>query len=100
MKKQFAFTILSILAIAFCSNVAFANDDGYRKWPTEKVMVSKIEKSDVTTYELMPVAILNPETETYRRQWVSVDYAATPLPNHDLLPTKNIWLINCSIKFC
>lgn len=93
-------TFLIGIAIAFCSNVAYSHDVGFhKKYAVEKSIASTIENSDVYTFD-MPSAILNPETVTYERQWVSVDYTATPLPNHDLLPTKNLWLINCAIKFC
>lgn len=101
MKKSMFATILIGCLVALITSVSYA-DVGYKPYKVsdDTVLLSKTSKdADAIGIDLQN-AILNPEPVEYRRQWIPVDYSATKLPNHNLLPTSKLWLINCAIKFC
>lgn len=95
-------TLLLGCLVALVSNVAHANDSPYHKYGLSKVDAPKTElssSSDELTLNF-GVAVLAPELGEFMRYWVAVDYSATPLPNHKLLPSPKLYLINCSIRQC
>jgi hypothetical protein len=101
MKKSIFATLLIGCLVAIVTSVSYANDVGkYYKVSDDKAFLSKTQKDYNDLSLELHKAILNPEPDEYMRQWTRINYLATPLPNHDLLPTDKLWLINCAIKQC
>lgn len=108
MKKHFVFKIMLAVIVICAHNVASA---AYNHDPTGIVSYTHDDASSIavvadeaTTMDFTFVPghdiILAEQWEFRQRMPEHADNYLLSLPNHNLLPTKNIWLLGCAIRQC
>jgi len=101
--KKYIFTLLLGFLVFSCTSVA-KTSPSYKVDPVccsvDGDLVSTIISADISVDAIAYHAILPATQRVKDRQAEKVDYFILRLPNHDLLPNSNIWLINCAIRQC